>query len=367
MKTMRILGPIFIIFFLLGFFILLPYSSTQAHLAHSADVLNKKMVKVANHSNQHLKEKGGEVIKKRKKYRKSKHTHPFALDEAAISEHSATKTAKRAKACNSKLTSKLASYNKPASPSNEPSPSPSPGPSPDEMDCDDGEDQVTDIYADQYPDPLRPMNRLIFRFNLALDDFLVRPVSAFYYFFVPSPLRSGASNVLQNLMEPLTFTNNILQGEFRQSMRTFIRFLINSTIGVLGFVDVAEHLNLPHATQDFGATLMRWGFSSGPYLMLPVFGPSSFRDAIGRVCDWFIDPVNYIPARRNRTGYNFGRSALWVVDQRSENLQTIDNARKTSLDFYSSVYTYYRHQRLKSVREPDSYEEDSPSPIGAVK
>ena len=141
-------------------------------------------------------------------------------------------------------------------------------------------------------DPLRPMNEAVLDFNMAADKVILRPVAKTYLKVVPKPARSGLSNFLSNLLEPWTAVNDILQGKPGAASRAMSRFLVNSTIGIGGLFDPAsKYWKIEEHKEDFGQTLAVWGVPSGPYVMLPFFGPSSVRDSFGLGVEFFADPV----------------------------------------------------------------------------
>ena len=134
-------------------------------------------------------------------------------------------------------------------------------------------------------DPWEPMNRYTYRFNAELDRWVLLPVARAYVFAIPRPVRSGVSGFFDNIDEVPTFANTVLQGDVDAAAVTLTRFVVNSTLGLLGIFDVASRLDLPAQSEDFGQTLGVWGVPPGPYLVLPLFGPSSLRDGIGLAAD----------------------------------------------------------------------------------
>jgi phospholipid-binding lipoprotein MlaA len=198
-------------------------------------------------------------------------------------------------------------------------------------------------------DPFEPVNRAVFAFNEVADGLVLRPVAILYRGVVPEPARKGVHNFFGNLASPVVFANNLLQGDVDAAGNTLARFLVNSTIGIFGLIDVADGLGYPRADQDFGLTLARHGVGEGPYLVLPLLGPSNPRDVGGRVVDFFIDPFTYVAPMESRVG----RSATEAVDFRERNLETIDDLREQSLDFYAALRSIYRQQRASAAgREP---------------
>jgi len=146
-------------------------------------------------------------------------------------------------------------------------------------------------HTDPVNDPWEGFNRKAFAFNDTMDRKVLRPVAVGYDKAMPEPLQRGVGNFFRNLDAPVTFINLLLQGEFEKSADTFGRFLLNSTIGLLGFFDLATKAGVPYHDEDLGQTLAAWGYKDSRYLVLPVFGPSTPRDGVGRYADSFINPV----------------------------------------------------------------------------
>ena len=159
--------------------------------------------------------------------------------------------------------------------------------------------------TDPENDPWEGYNRKVFAFNTAMDK-VVRPIAVGYDKIMPDPVQRGVGNFFRNLDAPVTYANQVLQGKFRQSIDTIGRFLVNSTIGLLGFFDVATKMGIPYYNEDLGQTLATWGYEDSRYLMIPFLGPSTFRDGTGRAVDSFLNPVT-------RRIYNDGRWGLYIV------------------------------------------------------
>ena len=202
-------------------------------------------------------------------------------------------------------------------------------------------------------DALEPINRHIFEFNLLLDDYLVRPVAEAYGDFVPDLVKTGIRNVLNNLREPWTLVNDLAQGEFGRAQETYGRFLLNSTYGVLGIFDVAKDYGVEQHREDFGQTLAVWGVPEGSYLVLPLFGPSNLRDAVGRGAQWYADPVSLAADEIGVGSYFYARTTLNIIDTRWRAIHTFDALRKDSLDFYAAVRSFYRQRRSAEIRNVD--------------
>lgn len=195
-------------------------------------------------------------------------------------------------------------------------------------------------------DPLEGINRAVYGFNKFLDKILLKPVAKTYRFVVPQIARKGIRNVLTNLTEPVTFLNSVLQGDVEHSFTTLWRFTINSTVGIAGLFDVVGDHGLRHRDEDFGQTLGKYGIGEGPYLVLPILGPSNGRDLVGAVADAFSDPYNYI-----FTDYAIaGRSVVKGIDRREGALNLIDDIDRTSLDPYATIRSLYTQRRLDEIR-----------------
>ena len=203
-------------------------------------------------------------------------------------------------------------------------------------------------------DPYEPYNRYMFEVNLFLDEMLLRPLSHAYRDGMPEYVQDRVHNFLFNLREPVTFVNNVMQGKGERAWVTAQRFGINSTIGVGGLWDQADdNFELPPHKEDFGQTLAvsAWQPSlspeEGPYLVLPLFGPSNPRDAIGLGVDTLMDPFTYLLP----TGAGFGRTGGEALDKRSRNLDTLDEIERTSVDFYATIRSLYRQRRADEIRD----------------
>lgn len=209
-------------------------------------------------------------------------------------------------------------------------------------------------------DPLEPMNRAVFKFNDVADRVILRPLSIGYRFFVPRGVRNGIRNFLNNIRGPIFLFNHVLQGDSERAGDATGRFLTNTLLGLGGFIDVAGEAGIPYYEEDFGQTLAVWGVESGPYIVLPILGPSNFRDALGDGVDSVLDPAAVVI--RDEYGFE-GTATRYVVDNvdwRADNLEFVDEMRKSSLDFYATVRSAYRQQRANyilngrgSVEDPD--------------
>jgi len=155
--------------------------------------------------------------------------------------------------------------------------------------------------TDPENDPWEGYNRKVYAFNEGVDK-VVRPIAVGYDKIMPDPFQRGVGNFFRNLDAPVTYVNQVLQGKFKESVSTIGRFLVNSTVGLLGFFDVATKWGMPFYNEDLGQTLATWGYDNSRYLMLPFFGPSTFRDGTGRLADSFYHPVGRVFHGSNRWG-----------------------------------------------------------------
>lgn len=203
-------------------------------------------------------------------------------------------------------------------------------------------------------DPLEPTNRAVMDFNLAVDDAVLQPVARAYRATLPDEARTHIRNVLQNLRSPLVFANDALQGEPDRAGQTLIRFMINSTMGLGGIIDVVGETGGPRFhDEDFGQTLAVWGVGEGPYLVLPLIGPSNPRDATGLAMEFVADPTDLVLANQDLDWVSWTRLGFVVVDTRTELLDPIDDLKRSSLDFYAAVRSIYRQRRASEVANRD--------------
>jgi len=206
-------------------------------------------------------------------------------------------------------------------------------------------------------DPLESMNRAIFSFNEVIMDGIFRPVATTYNEQVPAGTRLGVSNFLDNLSAPVTLANDLLQFEFKRAGETFVRFFVNSTIGIFGFADVAAETGLPDHDEDFGQTLGVWGMGEGMYLVLPIFGPSSPRDAIGKmVVDPYFDPFGAWVSNTERDNLSYARTGMSGVDEYAGVVDELDQIRKTSIDYYAAIRSLYRQKRKAEISNGNDYD-----------
>ena len=216
-------------------------------------------------------------------------------------------------------------------------------------------------------DCFEKLNRATFAFNQALDGVIFKPIASAYR-ILPSPIKSGVSNSLDNLSNLVTIPNNILQGELKKAGVNSGRFVINTTIGILGFIDVAKHVGLPqYEKEDYGQTLATMGVGPGCYLVLPVLGPSTVRDTTASIANFVGGDAWYNVTVKNNTDHftdfdYYASRALSGIDFRAKNYDAIDNLEKNSIDFYASVKSLYlqdRQQKILNTNKITETQDDS--------
>lgn len=211
-----------------------------------------------------------------------------------------------------------------------------------------------DTVGKQEDDPFESINREIFAFNDNADKYIIGPIAHTYRDVVPDPVRDSIRNFLLNLKQPLSAINATLQGDFGKGLSAVGRFTINSTVGILGFFDVATYIGLEPVDEDFGQTLGAWGIEPGPYLILPILGPTSTRDLGGKVGDWVVDPVGLYLIREDYEDLLLAANITKALDTRVELDGVIEGTRKNSLDPYAIMRTMYLQRRARLVANEES-------------
>jgi len=199
-------------------------------------------------------------------------------------------------------------------------------------------------------DPLEPANRQIFAADEFIDRNAMQPVAQAYRDYVPVVMQHRLHDLLANLQGPVIEVNDLLQGNFERGWVTLQRFAINTTIGGLGLFDVAADWNLPYHDADYGQTLAVWGIGEGPYLVLPIFGPSNVRDAVGGGMGFFLDPLSFVGGT-NALIANLSRGAANGIDDRADKLDTLKALEDNSLDFYATLRSAYRQHREHEIAD----------------
>ena len=208
-------------------------------------------------------------------------------------------------------------------------------------------------------DPLEPMNRAIFQFNEVVDDNILEPVAKTYRYVTPDPIETGVSNFFSNLGEVSTIANDVFQFKFKQAGYDFIRFSLNTTIGVFGIFDVATSVGLKKNKEDFGQTLGYWGIPQGPYLVLPFFGASTFRDAPGLYADMQVSPVQQLDNEEA-----LALNALNAISTRARLLRATKILDTAAKDKYIFIRESYLQKRESMVNDGDSQEDFEIDVIG---
>jgi phospholipid-binding lipoprotein MlaA len=214
----------------------------------------------------------------------------------------------------------------------------------------------TTQYSSEIDDPMEGFNRAVFAFNDAFDQALIRPIAVGYRTVVPRPARTGLRNFTRNLRAPVNFANELMQGDIDGAGRVFTRTAVNTFIGLGGLIDVAAMEGIPYDQEDFGQTLAVWGLGHGPYVVLPVLGPSSVRDASGIGVDMLLDPMNwyFYNVRPKNEGWRYARAAAEGVVKREELLDALDDLRRNSFDYYAAMRSAYVQRRQAMVRDGNS-------------
>ncbi len=203
-------------------------------------------------------------------------------------------------------------------------------------------------------DPLEPMNRAVYSFNDGLDKIVAKPVAQVYKAITPEVVDTGVTNFFNNIGDIGSAINNALQFKIEQSLDSLSRFMVNTSFGLLGVLDVASDLGIERHEEDFGQTLGYWGVGTGPYVVLPVLGPSDVRDGGGLIVDWYLDPVRLIDPERDR----WVVAILDLIDRRADLLSSSDILDEISLDPYETLRDGYLQRRAYLVRDGEGDDED---------
>ena len=218
----------------------------------------------------------------------------------------------------------------------------------------DGENNLSKN-AKPVKDCFEPLNRATFSFNQGLDKVIFKPIAKAYR-VLPSPVRTGTNNALTNISSLITIPNNILQGDFKTAGVNTGRFVVNTTVGILGIFNAAEKIGFSkYEKEDYGQTLGVWGVGAGCYLVLPVLGPSTVRDTAGSFMNALGGDPYYNASTHGNNEYltksdYILTKVLTGVDFRAKNLETWDNLEKNSLDFYASVRSLYLQDRQRKIK-----------------
>ena len=222
----------------------------------------------------------------------------------------------------------------------------------------DGENELSKTNK-PVKDCFEPLNRVTFAVNMGLDKVVFKPVAKAYR-VLPSPIRNGTSNALDNISNLVTIPNNVLQFEFKMAGINTGRFVVNTTVGILGIFDVAQKIGFPeYEKEDYGQTFGTWGIGPGCYLVLPVIGPSTVRDTLGSFANvmggdpWYNASINGNNEYLSRDVY-FATKIMTGIDFRAKNIDSLDNLEKNSMDFYASVRSLYLQDRQRKIANSDA-------------
>lgn len=201
-------------------------------------------------------------------------------------------------------------------------------------------------------DPWEPFNQAMFTFNLKLDDYVLRPVATAYNSVMPDAAQRGVQRFFKNLGIAERLANNLFQGKFDGAGREVGRFLVNTTVGCVGFLDVADSaFGWRESPEDFGQTLAVYGVANGPYLVLPFYGPSTLRDSAGLVVDGALNPMNYLLSTVQVVAIKGGTAVASAVNSRSMNLELFQDVDRYSVDLYGAVQDAYMQRREQAIKE----------------
>jgi phospholipid-binding lipoprotein MlaA len=212
---------------------------------------------------------------------------------------------------------------------------------------------------DAQGDPWEGLNRDLFALHEAVDRALLGPIARGYRAITPEPFREGVRNVLRNLRSPVVFANDLLQGEGERAGVTAARFGVNTTIGIAGIFDPAASMGLEHHDEDFGQTLAVWGADAGAYIFVPVLGPTTVRDATGRIVDLAFDPLTWAESDNIDTA-RAARTGMAALSAREGAIEAVESARRDAIDPYVSIRTSYGLVRESAIRNGRADVQDLP-------
>ena len=222
----------------------------------------------------------------------------------------------------------------------------------------------TSLRAETDKDCFEGLSRNIFKFNQFFDKTVLRPIASGYN-KLPNPIKKGTGNFTSNIATLLTIPNHILQGNFKSASDSSATFLINSTIGILGFANPAAKMGFENQQEDVGQTLGAYGIKGGCYFVLPILGPTTVRDTFGMVADTFIDPFSHVTIRENEllnisgsdTDY-FSVKGMTAIDFRGDNMKNLDSLENNSIDIYAAFKSLYLQSREKKISNTFSSEDE---------
>ncbi|MBE0531884.1 MAG: VacJ family lipoprotein [Rhodospirillales bacterium] len=210
--------------------------------------------------------------------------------------------------------------------------------------------QVVADESDDSGDPLEPVNRFLFEFNEIFQMVILRPATGMYQHLIPPAVREAIGHMIDNLKAPVILANDLLQGEGDRAWVTTQRFVVNTTLGVGGIMDPATKFGLTRHSEDFGQTLAVWGVGEGLYLVLPFYGPSNPRDAVGKLfVDNYFDPLGMYLENTNEDEARYARMSVGGVDEYGGVMDDLEQIKKTSVDYYAAIRSMYRQKRKAEI------------------
>ena len=208
------------------------------------------------------------------------------------------------------------------------------------------------------------VSRAMFSFNMAFDDIILEPIAKGYN-KLPKPIKDGTGNFTSNIATLLSIPNNLLQGNIKQLGHSTGSFIVNTSVGILGFFNPAEKIGLKPYKEDVGQTLGSYGIGPGCYFVLPILGPTTARDSVGLIADSFIDPFAHVTLREkelfNISGNEldfYSLKGIGAVDFRSDNITNFDSLEKNSIDLYSSLKSVYLQDRERKIKNSETDQDD---------
>ncbi|NKB20680.1 MAG: VacJ family lipoprotein [Alphaproteobacteria bacterium] len=220
-------------------------------------------------------------------------------------------------------------------------------------------DELAQAAAD-VNDPIEPVNRVMFQINEFLHGLILRPLAELYMLILPDEGQEAVGNFLDNLRSPVVLANDLLQGEMKRAWTTTKRLAINSTLGLGGAMDVADKWGIKGHSEDLGQTFAVWGIPDGFYLVLPIFGPSNPRDAVGTFLDSYLDPVSHWLDNTHRDDWSTARTVVGGVDEFAGVMDDLQKLKETSIDYYAALRSISRQKRQAEIRNGAS--SDAPLP-----
>lgn len=224
-----------------------------------------------------------------------------------------------------------------------------------------GNGEALYVGDEQISDPFEGGNRAVFAFNEAVDKAVLEPVARGYRYVTPKPVRNSVRNFLRNLKSPIVMGNQLLQGDLEGFANATGRLFINTLLGVGGLFDVADMGGIEYEPEDFGQTLAVWGVGNGPYMIIPLLGPSTVRDGTGMLVDSFADPVRIYMFNHDLEWLHYTRLGVSIIDAREEMLDIVDDLRANSFDYYAAIRSAYYQRRQALVNDMDPSTSSGPA------